>query len=84
MDLTCRGDLSQLATQKEVLSKGFDYYMSDVYPVVREASVKNFLYFMYNQNIEGWWHYRDVFVEYNICTAEEFIEKLRYVVKSRR
>jgi hypothetical protein len=67
------GDLSQMSSQKVFLcNQGFDVSQSDVYPVLKEEDVPRALKLIYQNRVEGWWHYKERYVKLSICTAEEF------------
>lgn len=73
-----RGDLCQMATQRNFLShRGFNLKQNDVYPCLKECDVERALKEIYLNKVEGWWHYDDEYVKYNICTKEEFLNKLK-------
>ena len=71
------GDLSQMSNQKQFLVKnGFDVKQNDVYPCLKQEDVKSALELIWNNRVDGWWHYSKKYVEHNICTEEEFRNRL--------
>lgn len=67
------GDLCQMSSQgRFLISQGFRVSQSNVYPVLKEEDVPNALKRIYECRVEGWWHYKEKYVELKICTAEEF------------
>ena len=72
------GDLLQMSAQKEFLrGYGIDVGQSDVYPVVySEEDFKRSLELIWAGRVEGFWHYKAKYIEYGICTSEQFDEKL--------
>lgn len=67
------GDLCQMSTQEEFLrSHGFDVGRCNVYPAVRtEEEFKRALRAIWENKVAGWWHYKDKYGKYGICTAEK-------------
>ncbi|APF25145.1 MULTISPECIES: hypothetical protein [Clostridium] len=68
------GDLNQMSIQKtQLLAKGIQILQCDVYPAINEKKdyIKA-LRIIWNEKIEGWWNYKGEFLEYKICTEEEF------------
>jgi hypothetical protein len=73
-----RGDLCQMTTQRSFLSnRGFDLKQNNVYPCLKQCDVKNALTAIWTYKPEGWWHYVDEYVEYDICTKEDFLNSLK-------
>jgi len=72
------GDLCQMAEQKNFLQRrGFNIIMSDVYPTVKtEEEFKKALRLIWDNKIEGWWHYIEYYVKYGICSRLEFRKAL--------
>jgi hypothetical protein len=69
------GDLSQMAGQRNFLNaRGIETQQKDVYPCVREHEVKEALTMIWENKIEGWWHYGDEYPKYSVCTKEEFLK----------
>lgn len=67
------GDLNQMAIQKRVLSQhGIQTVQSDVYPTVSMEDLPKALQIIWKNKVEGWWHYKDEYIKYSICSAEEF------------
>ena len=76
-DLTLRGDLCQMGGQKGFLRRrGIETSQMDVYPVVGKDKVVQALSLIWAYSEPGWWHYKDEFVKYNICTSEQFKKRL--------
>jgi hypothetical protein len=72
------GDLSQMSTQRSFLSsRGFDLKQNNVYPCLKEEDVEKALKLIWEQRVEGWWHYEDRYVKHGICTKEEFWTRLK-------
>jgi hypothetical protein len=73
-----QGDLCQMATQRLFLSKrGFDLKQNNVYPCLKQCDVERALTTIWIYKPDGWWHYSDEYVKYNICTKEEFMNTLK-------
>lgn len=71
------GDLCQMASQRNFLnSRGIETRQNNVYPCLRWDDVEKALSLIWRNNVEGWWHYKELYVKYNICSEEEFREKL--------
>lgn len=71
------GDLSQMSKQKNFLNEnGIVTQQRNVYPCLKEEDVKKALTLIWNKNCPGWWHYQNKYVEYGICTKEDFQSKL--------
>lgn len=76
-DLALDGDLNQMATQARFLrNSGFSLRRTGVYSIVGAEEVKMALEFIWNNNVAGWWHYLDNYLEHEICTEEEYNKKL--------
>ncbi|WP_050809957.1 hypothetical protein [Desulfosporosinus sp. OT] len=80
------GDLCQMADQeRELRRRGFSLGNSDVYPTVNsEDEYIDALRFIWNRRVNGWWNYKDDYVKYGICSAEEFSLALKWSVESRK
>ena len=71
------GDLNQMSTQRTfLLSRGFEVLQNNVYPSIKQDDVKRALTLIWEQNIVGWWNYREKLEELGICTKEEFKIKI--------
>jgi hypothetical protein len=67
------GDLCQMATQRDFLnSRNIQTRQNNVYPCLRECDVEKALTLIWKSKTEGWWHYKDQYLKYKICTEEEF------------
>ena len=67
------GDLSQMATQKQFLSNmGIVTKQNNVYPCLRQVDIEKSMTLIWKNKVEGWWHYKDQYVKYGICTEDEF------------
>jgi hypothetical protein len=76
-DLMLSGDLNQMATQRIFLKRrGLNLNQVDVYPVVNKDDVIQALTMIWVDSIEGWWHYKDEYIKYDICTEDQFKAKL--------
>lgn len=72
------GDLCQMSNQKTFLLKhGFSVGQTNVYPVLKEADVKKALKLIWSFKTDGWWHYKDKYVELGICSAEDYLKALK-------
>lgn len=72
-----KGDLSQMSIQRNFLSsRGFDVKQNNVYPCLKEEDVEKALKLIWEQSVEGWWHYEDLYIKHNICSKEQFWVKL--------
>ena len=77
-DLYLRGDLNQMANQRQFISKNdIDLTQVDVYPVVGKSNVIQALSLIWLHSAPGWWHYKDEYIKYGICTNEDFKAKLK-------
>ncbi len=76
------GDLLQMSEQKRFLqSRGFNVQQNNVYPCLRQEDVERALKLIWENRVEGWWHYEEKYVELGICTKEEFWARLNNSVK---
>ena len=67
------GDLCQMSSQREALnSRGVQTKQNNVYPCVKECDKTKALTIIWENRVEGWWHYEDLYVKRNICTKDEF------------
>ncbi len=67
------GDLCQMSSQDRFLrGRGFNVGRSDVYPMLKEEDVEKALTEIWKSKVEGWWHYLPKYLEFQICTKEEF------------
>jgi len=74
------GDLSQMSSQRRFLNeRGIQTRQNNVYPCLRESDVLKALQLIWEQRCDGWWHYRDKYVELNICTKEDFNNRLQRI-----
>ncbi len=77
-NLWIQGDLCQMGTQARfLLNRGFELEQSNVYRIVAEKDKKRALQLIWDFKIEGYWHYKTLYLEYEICTAEEFSNRLK-------
>jgi hypothetical protein len=76
---TLSGDLAQMASQKEYLSRnGFDVGQCGVYPALKsEEEFKRSLALIWENKAWGWHNYERYYVQYGICSNEEFWAALR-------
>ena len=71
------GDLNQMSVQRSFLNKhGIETKQNNVYPCLKEEDVSKSLKLIWEFEVDGWWHYKKEYVKYNICTEEEFINRL--------
>lgn len=71
------GDLCQMSAQRNFLqSRGFNVKQNNVYPSLKESDVENALKLIWEQRVEGWWHYEERYKKHGICTKEEFWDRL--------
>lgn len=75
---TLTGDLCQMANQGNFLQKaGFRVGMIDVYPGLHtEDDFKAALKAIWDNGVDGWWHYEKQYIKYGICTKEDFAIRL--------
>jgi len=68
------GDLCQMGAQRRLLSDyGFNVIMSNIYPTVEtEEEYKEALSLIWTIKCEGWWHYKEDYIKYKICTLYDF------------
>lgn len=50
---------------------------NNVYPVLKNEDVPAALKAIFQRKIEVWWHYKEKYVEFEICTSEEFDTQLK-------
>jgi len=66
------GDLCQMSSQRSFLnSHGIVTKQNNVYPCVKECDIQKALTLIWEHRVEGWWHYRDKYVDYGIWTEED-------------
>jgi hypothetical protein len=71
------GDLCQMSAQRNFLSaRGIQTKQNNVYPCLKQKDVPGALKIIWENNVEGWWHYEQEYVKHNICTPEDFQAKL--------
>jgi hypothetical protein len=82
-DFYIQGDLNQMGLQRKHLQTRcfIEVQQSDVRPVIKQEDVKRALTSIFNNKIEGWWHYIDKYIELEICTKEQFDEELKLSVE---
>ena len=75
---TLEGDLSQMANQRDFLEKrGFRVGRIDCYPgLFTEEDYRKALTAIWENRVDGWWHYDEDYVKYGICTMEQFNTRL--------
>lgn len=75
---TLDGDLSQMANQETFLrNAGFRVGRIDVYPgLYTEEDHKAALKMIWDNRVDGWWHYDKDYLKYGICTKEQFDTRL--------
>jgi len=68
-----QGDLMQMGTQKSfLLGRGFEVKQSDVYPMIKAEDEVRALNAIWATKITGWWHYKEKYIKYNICSSAEY------------
>jgi len=69
-----RGGLRHLAVLQELLhQEGLDVGFVGAYPAVKtEDALRKGLTLIWENKIEGWWHYLDQYTTYGICTRAQF------------
>jgi len=71
------GDLSQMGTQRRVLNRhGVETIQSDVYPCIKQEDIPRAMKIIWDNRVEGWWHYESEYVAHSICSKEEFKTRL--------
>lgn len=72
------GDLSQMGRQRVFLnSRGIETKQNNVYPCLRDSDVPRALALIWSYHVEGWWHYKEEYVKYSICSEEAFNNRLK-------
>ena len=72
------GDLCQMSNQRWFLSEcGVEVRQNNVYPCLRQKDVPRALTLIWQRKCDGWWHYKEKYVQYGICTEEEFYNRLK-------
>ena len=84
-ELYLEGDLNQMAIQAAALS-GIDITLrsNGVYRIIASEDVEKALIYIWLNSIEGWWHYKELYMMNTICTSEEFLAKLQLSIKKER
>jgi hypothetical protein len=71
------GDLCQMGNQKRFLIEhGIRTEQVNVYPVVKGSDLKRALTLIWENRVDGWWHYKNEYVKLEICTEEQFDKRL--------
>ncbi|MGE5329294.1 MAG: hypothetical protein ACM3KR_07295 [Deltaproteobacteria bacterium] len=75
---TFKGDLRQMAEQQRALQDaGIQVLRRDVYPGVKtEEDFIKALTIIWTQRVEGWWHYKERYAQYGICTKNQYNRRL--------
>ena len=72
------GDLLQMSNQRRFLNeRDIQTRQNNVYPCLRQQDVVMSLSMIWSQKCDGWWHYREKYVQYGICTEEQFYNYLQ-------
>jgi hypothetical protein len=72
------GDLNQMANQMaELKMRGINAKVDGGIPSIQDSEYQRALLIIWTNGIAGWWNYKDDFLEYDICTEEQFMNKLR-------
>lgn len=72
------GDLCQMSAQRTFLNnRGIVTKQNNVYPCVRECDIKQALELIWKFKVEGWWHYEEKYIEFGICSKDEFRNRLK-------
>lgn len=72
------GDLCQMGTQREFLSsRGIKTQQCNVYPCLKKSDVKRALSLIWEFRVPGWWHYKSFYIQHEICTEEQYINRLK-------
>jgi len=76
---TLDGDLGQMAEQMMQLKRfGLNVRQSGAYPGFEtETKYKEALKLIWDNNIDGWWHYLNQYIKYEICTEKQYLARLR-------
>lgn len=72
------GDLNCMGIQAQFLKlKGFDIAFNDVYPCVKtEDEFKRAIKLIFDNDVEGWWNYREKILKYGICDEQTWQQKI--------
>ena len=71
--LRLEGDLNQMWGMKRFLTEhGFQLGQSDVYPIIKKEDVIQALHIIYIEKPEGWWHYKEKYIKFEVCTKDGF------------
>lgn len=86
MKYSLQGDLCQMLAQKKAMDLyGVPYIMQDVYPTIEgDNDYKRALIIIWDDRIEGWWHYKEEYVRFGICSEEEFNTRLHKQVNGKK
>ncbi len=84
-NFTLEGDLGQMGSQMNfLLGQGFDVQQRNVYPIIKECDVEKALKLIYENKIEGWWHYDYEYEKFGICSKEKYNKKLHDQVEANK
>ena len=71
------GDLSQMYEQKKFLElRGFKLTVNGGIPSIDGSDYPQAIKLLYTYQISGWWNYKEDLILLDICTEEQFIERL--------
>lgn len=72
------GDLCQMSNQRRFLNEnGIETKQNNVYPCLMQKDISKALTLIWTLKCDGWWHYRDNYILYGICTEEDFNNRLK-------
>jgi len=72
------GDLCQMSAQKNVLlNSGIAVGQNNVYPVIKEADKERSFQIIWDTKTDGWWHYEEYYIKFDICSKDEFRKELK-------
>jgi len=76
-ELWLDGDLCQMGNQADFLRRnGFSLRRQNVYSIVKPEDAERALRLIWKNKVDGWWHYCDKYVQFGICTKQEFKDAL--------
>lgn len=71
------GDLNQMYTQMDFLRrKGITVTVNGGIPRVNDSDYERSIRLIYENDVIGWWNYRNDLISLDVCTKEEFMKRL--------
>lgn len=78
------GDLNQMYTQENFLrNRGISVTVDGGIPMVKTEDYERSIRAIYGNRIIGWWNYKESLISLGICTEEEFVKELKWLVERK-